>query len=176
MDSCTSTPTWRSHTEPEACSPARRLTSICTHANSYVPCHKLASAPRCVDKTRVTVPCTTCATRRPSCIKVLMPRLHGSSTTPMICYHDTSSTPSSSPTLHRLPTPTTTTTPFRTDEAERLRRALLMSQQRYTSSWTDEAMDDADTIYTTTTTHAWRTRAKTDDDNHSSLIGGPPAS
>ena len=63
MDSCTSTPTWRSHTEPEACSPARRLTSICTHANSYVPCHKLASAPRCVDeKTRVTVPCTTCAT------------------------------------------------------------------------------------------------------------------
>ena len=63
MDSCTSTPTLRSHTEPEACSPARRLTSICTHANSYVPCHKLASAPRCVDeKTRVTVPCTTCAT------------------------------------------------------------------------------------------------------------------
>ena len=39
-----------------------------------------------------------------------------------------------------------------------------MSQQHYTSSWTDEAMDDADTIYTTTTTHAWRTRAKTDDD------------
>ena len=42
MDSCTSTPTWRSHTEPEACSPARRLTSICTHANSYLLCHKLA--------------------------------------------------------------------------------------------------------------------------------------
>jgi len=37
-----------------------------------------------------------------------------------------------------------------------------MSQLRYTSSWTDEAMDDANTIYTTTTTHAWRTRAKTE--------------
>jgi len=51
-----------------------------------------------------------------------------------------------------------------------------MSQQRYTSSWTDEAMDDANTIYTTTTTHAWRTRAKTEDDDHSSRIGGTPAS
>jgi len=42
MDSCTSMPMSRSHTEPEACSPARRLTSICTHANSYLLCHKLA--------------------------------------------------------------------------------------------------------------------------------------
>ena len=29
-----------------------------------------------------------------------------------------------------------------------------MSQHRCTGSWTDEAMDDADAIYTTTTTHA----------------------
>jgi hypothetical protein len=51
-----------------------------------------------------------------------------------------------------------------------------MSQQRYTSSWTNEAMDDADAIYTTTITHAWRTRAKTDDDDHNSLIGCASAS
>ena len=38
-----------------------------------------------------------------------------------------------------------------------------MSQRRRTGSWTNEAMDDAYVIYTTTT-HAWRTRAKTDDD------------
>ena len=92
-----------------------------------------------------------------------------------ICCHDTSSTPSSSPTLHRLPTSTTTTTtPSKTDEAGRLRRAPLMSQRRRTGSWTDEAMDDADTIHTIK--HAWRTRAKTDDDDHSSLIEGALAS
>ena len=96
---------------------------------------------------------------------------------PPICCRDTSSTPSSSPTLHRLPTSTTTTTtPSETDEAGRLRRAPLMPQRRRTGSWTDEAMDDADAIYTTATTHAWRTRAKTDDDDHNSLIGGATAS
>ena len=52
-----------------------------------------------------------------------------------------------------------------------------MSQRRRTGSWTNEAMDDADAIYiTTTTTHASRTRAMTDDDDHSNLIGGAPAS
>ena len=45
-----------------------------------------------------------------------------------------------------------TTMPFETDEAGRLRRAPLMSQCRCTGSWTDEAMDDIDAIYTTTTT------------------------
>jgi len=98
-------------------------------------------------------------------------------TLPTICCHDSSSTPSSSPTLHRLPTSTTTTTPSETDEAGRPRRAPLMSQRRCTGSWTDEAMDDADAIYTTTTTtHAWRIRAKINDDDHSSRIGGTPAS
>jgi len=42
--------------------------------------------------------------------------------------------------------------PFETDEVGRLRRAPLMSQRHYTGSWTDEAMDDIDAIYTTTTT------------------------
>ena len=59
--------------------------------------------------------------------------------------------PTISPALHRLPTSTTTTMPFETDEAGRFRRAPLMSQHRCTGSWTDEAMDDADAIYTTTT-------------------------
>jgi hypothetical protein len=47
--------------------------------------------------------------------------------------------------------------PSEADEAERLRRAPLMSQRRCTGSWTDEAVDDTDAIYIiTTTTHAWR--------------------
>ena len=79
-------------------------------------------------------------------------------------------------TMRRLPTSITTTMPFETDEAGRLRQAPLMSQRRRTGSWTDEALDDADAIYTTTTTDAWRTRAKTDNDEHSSLIEGPPTS
>ena len=39
-------------------------------------------------------------------------------------------------TMHRLPTSTTTTMPFETDEAERHGRAPLMFQLRYTGSWT----------------------------------------
>ena len=52
-----------------------------------------------------------------------------------------------------------TTMPFETDESGPLRRATLMSQHRCTGSWTDEAMDDADAIYTTTPPHmlmGWR--------------------
>lgn len=67
--------------------------------------------------------------------------------------------------------------PFETDEARRLRRAPLMSQHRCTGSWTDEAMDDADAhIYTTTIIMHGEREAKTEDDDHSSLIGGTPAS
>ena len=51
--------------------------------------------------------------------------------------------------------------PFETDEAGRLRRTLLMSQQRCTGSWTDKAIDDADVIYTTTT-HACMENASED--------------
>ena len=52
--------------------------------------------------------------------------------------------------------------------------ALLMSKRHCTGSWTDEAMDDAYAIYTTTinTTHAWRMQAKIEDDDHRSRIGG----
>ena len=42
---------------------------------------------------------------------------------------------------------------------------------------TDEVMDDADAhIYTTTIIMHGEREAKTEDDDHSSLIGGPPAS
>ena len=44
---------------------------------------------------------------------------------------------------------------------------------------TDEAMDDADAdahIYTTTIIMHGEREAKTEDDDHSSLIGGAPAS
>ena len=92
---------------------------------------------------------------------LLLPCLYGSITSSTICYHDTSSAPSSSLTLRRLPTSTTTTTPFETDEARRLRRTLLMSQQRCTGSWTHKAIDDADAIYTTTT-HACMENASED--------------
>jgi hypothetical protein len=52
-----------------------------------------------------------------------------------------------------------------------------MSQRRRTGSWTDEAMDDADTlIYTTTIIMHEEREAKTEDDDHGSLIGGTPAS
>jgi hypothetical protein len=51
-----------------------------------------------------------------------------------------------------------------------------MSQLPYIGSWTDEAVDDADAIYTTTTTHAWRTEVKTEDDDHSTRIGDALAS
>jgi hypothetical protein len=64
----------------------------------------------------------------------------------------------------------------KTDEAGRYRRMPLMSQLRYTGSWTDEVMDEADDIYTATTTHAWRTVEKIEDDDHNSRIGGTPAS
>ena len=72
-----------------------------------------------------------------------------------------------------------TTTPFETDEAERHGRVLLMLQLRYTGSWTDEAMDDADAdahLYTTTIIMHGEREAKTEDDDHNSLIGGTPAS
>jgi hypothetical protein len=50
-----------------------------------------------------------------------------------------------------------TTTSSKTDKATQA--APLMSQRRCTGSWTDEVIDDADAIYTTstTTTHAWIT-------------------
>ena len=42
---------------------------------------------------------------------------------------------------------------------------------------TDEVMDNADAyIYTTTTIMHGEREAKTEDDDHISLIGGPPAS
>ena len=65
-------------------------------------------------------------------------------------------------TIHRLPTSTRTTMPFETDEAERHGRVLLMLQLRYTSSWTDEAMDDADALHPLYHHHhhAWRTRSE----------------
>ena len=78
---------------------------------------------------------------------------------------------------HLQSTTTTITTPFETDEAERHGRVLLMLQLRYTGSWTDEAMDDADAhLYTTTIIMHGEREAKTEDDDHSSLIGGTPAS
>ena len=41
---------------------------------------------------------------------------------------------------------------------------------------TDEAMDNADAIYTTTIIMHGELEAKTEDDDHGSLIGGTPAS
>jgi len=59
--------------------------------------------------------------------------------------------------------------PFDTDEADDAGLHRLMD--------TDEAMDDADTpTPTPTPSHARRSEAKTEDDNHSSLIGGASAS
>ena len=53
----------------------------------------------------------------------------------------------------------------------------LMSQQRYTSSDTDEAMGDADAdTYTTTIIMHGEREVKTKDDDHGRLIGGAPAS
>jgi len=97
------------------------------------------------------------------------PSLHPST----ICCHNTSSTRSSSPTINLYYDYNAV---HETDEAGRLRRAPLMLQQRYIGSWTDEAMDDADAICTTTTTHAWRMQAKTEADVHRSRIRGTPAS
>ena len=83
-------------------------------------------------------------------------------------------------TMRRLPTSITTTTPFETGEAGRLRQAPLMPQRRCTGSWTPTRpwiMDDADAhIYTTTIIMHGEREAKTEYDDHSSLIGGPPAS
>ncbi|WVZ69507.1 hypothetical protein U9M48_018281 [Paspalum notatum var. saurae] len=56
-------------------------------------------------------------------------------------------------------------TPFDTDEADDAGLHRLMD--------TDEAMDDADTpTPTPTPSHTRRSEAKTEDDDHSSLIGG----
>jgi len=59
--------------------------------------------------------------------------------------------------------------PFDTDEADDAGLHRLMD--------TDEAMDDADTPASTPTpSYARRSEAKTEDDDHSSLIGGASAS
>ncbi|WVZ78746.1 hypothetical protein U9M48_026403 [Paspalum notatum var. saurae] len=59
--------------------------------------------------------------------------------------------------------------PFDTDEADDAGLHRLMD--------IDEAMDDADMPTSTPTpSHAWRSEAKTKDDDHSSLIGGASAS
>ena len=78
-------------------------------------------------------------------------------------------------TMHRLLISTTTTTSCETDEARRHGRVLLMFQLHYT----DEAMDNADAdahVYTTTIIMHGEREAKTEDDDHSSLIGGTLAS
>ncbi|WVZ79079.1 hypothetical protein U9M48_026704 [Paspalum notatum var. saurae] len=59
--------------------------------------------------------------------------------------------------------------PFDTDEADDAGLHRLMD--------TDEAIDDADTPTSIPTpSHARRSEAKTEDDDHSSLIGGASAS